>query len=73
VERTGWAPRFGNGEADATESFADHQTWIEGKLDDRFYGGMFPSISRLKGRLYLVQIGITILPLSFLPVLHHGW
>ena len=41
VERAGWAPRFGNGETGPTESFADHQTWIEGKLDDRFYGGRF--------------------------------
>lgn len=39
VERAGWAPRFGNGETEAQESIADHQTWIEGKLDDRFYGG----------------------------------
>lgn len=42
VERTGWAPRFGNG--DSGESLegvevADHQTWVEGKLDEKFYGG----------------------------------
>jgi hypothetical protein len=40
VERTGWAPRFGDGEHVEAESFADHQTWIESKLDDKFYGGM---------------------------------
>lgn len=43
VERTGWAPRFGNGEPVEAESFADHQTWIESKLDDKFYGGTFPT------------------------------
>lgn len=44
MERTGWAPRFGNGESSASiegESFADQSTWLEGRLDDKFYGGMF--------------------------------
>ncbi|KFY31117.1 hypothetical protein V493_01382 [Pseudogymnoascus sp. VKM F-4281 (FW-2241)] len=44
VDRTGWAPRFGNGEdpnAAAEESFADHQTWVEGKLPDKFYGDWY--------------------------------
>jgi hypothetical protein len=44
VERTGWAPRFGNGDSSESlmgESLVEHQTWIEGKLDDKFYGGMF--------------------------------
>lgn len=41
VERTGWAPRFGDGEPVEAESFADHQTWIESKLADKFYGGRF--------------------------------
>ncbi|KAG9238347.1 C2 domain-containing protein [Amylocarpus encephaloides] len=46
VERTGWAPRFGNGSigestADAETSFADHQTWVEGKLDDKFFGDWY--------------------------------
>jgi hypothetical protein len=42
VERTGWAPRFGDGSesTDAEISPADHQTWVEGKLDDKFFGGM---------------------------------
>lgn len=42
VERTGWAPRFGNGTSGDSiqeESLADHQTWVEGKLDDKFFGG----------------------------------
>ena len=42
VERTGWAPRFGsvasNGSIEG-ESLGDHQTWVEGKLDDKFFGG----------------------------------
>jgi hypothetical protein len=42
VERTGWAPRFGDGSEsiEGEESPADHQTWVEGKLDDKFFGGM---------------------------------
>ena len=43
VERTGWAPRFGNGEPVEVEAFADHQTWVESKLDDKFFGGRFPA------------------------------
>ena len=44
----GWAPRFGNPwdkEEDQT-SLLDHQTWLEGKLDDKFFGGMrlFPML-----------------------------
>jgi hypothetical protein len=43
IERAGWAPRFGNGASDDEsmegESFAYHQTWIEGQLDDKFFGG----------------------------------
>ena len=40
-ERVGWAPRFGSGETEEEEAtLADHQTWLEGKLDDKFYGGM---------------------------------
>ncbi|KAL5320922.1 hypothetical protein ACEPPN_011732 [Leptodophora sp. 'Broadleaf-Isolate-01'] len=44
VERTGWAPRFGNGVSSASieeESLADHQTWVEGKLDDKFFGDWY--------------------------------
>ncbi|KFY52897.1 hypothetical protein V496_08078 [Pseudogymnoascus sp. VKM F-4515 (FW-2607)] len=44
VDRTGWAPRFGNGEdpdAAVEESFLDHQTWVEGKLPDKFYGDWY--------------------------------
>ena len=40
IERTGWAPRFGSGpESIEGESLADHQTWVEGKLEDKFFGG----------------------------------
>lgn len=42
IERAGWAPRFGNGAASIEgETLADHQTWVEGKLDDKFFGGKY--------------------------------
>ena len=43
IERAGWAPRFGTGASESMdgESLADHQTWVEGKLDDKFFGGRF--------------------------------
>ncbi|KAL8713354.1 MAG: hypothetical protein Q9220_002553 [cf. Caloplaca sp. 1 TL-2023] len=43
-ERVGWAPRFGQGsitEAEAAESPLDHQTWMESKLDDKFFGDWY--------------------------------
>jgi hypothetical protein len=46
VERTGWAPRFGNGglpEDQKNESLLDQQTWIESNLDDNYFGGKFPT------------------------------
>jgi hypothetical protein len=46
IERTGWAPRFGNGASNESiegESLAEHQTWLEGKLEDKFYGGRLAS------------------------------
>lgn len=44
IERTGWAPRFGNGSSGSSikdESLSDHQTWLEGHLEDKFFGGKF--------------------------------
>ncbi|KAI9053494.1 hypothetical protein LZ554_002449 [Drepanopeziza brunnea f. sp. 'monogermtubi'] len=44
VERTGWAPRFGNGASSDSmqeESLADHQTWVEARLDDKFFGDWY--------------------------------
>lgn len=46
--KTGWAPRFGNGQGsltsgEAEESLLDHTTLLESKLDDRFFGGMYGS------------------------------
>ncbi|KAH6671447.1 C2 domain-containing protein [Halenospora varia] len=44
VERSGWAPRFGNGDSGDSvdyENPADHQTWVEGKLDDKFFGDWY--------------------------------
>ena len=44
-DRVGWAPRFGTGEtAEEKEdptTLLDHQTFLEGKLDEKFYGGAF--------------------------------
>ena len=44
-EKTGWAPRFSQHtmtEAEANESLLDHQTLLEAKLDDKFFGGTSP-------------------------------
>ncbi|KAI9730690.1 MAG: hypothetical protein M1834_005658 [Cirrosporium novae-zelandiae] len=43
-DRTGWAPRFGNGpkpEEMEDETLLDHQTLLEQSLDDKFYGDWF--------------------------------
>jgi len=39
--RTGWAPRFHlpEDDMDKGETLLDHQTLIETKLDDKFFGG----------------------------------
>ena len=45
VAKTGWAPRFGQGSItseEAQESLLDHQTFLESKLDDKFFGGTLP-------------------------------
>ncbi|KAK5145425.1 hypothetical protein LTR04_001303, partial [Oleoguttula sp. CCFEE 6159] len=41
--RVGWAPRFGNpGEKeDDGSTLLDHQTWLEEKLEDKFYGDWY--------------------------------
>lgn len=41
-QRVGWAPRFGMPGSDEPEdesTLLDHQTWLEGKLEDKFFGG----------------------------------
>ena len=66
VERTGWAPRFGPGtsvESAEGESFADHQTWLEGRLEDKFYGGRSAPLYGTDKRSD-IQIGIITLPSS---------
>ncbi|KAL9583913.1 MAG: hypothetical protein Q9203_004883 [Teloschistes exilis] len=43
-DRVGWAPRFGQGsitEAEAAESPLDHQTWVESRLEDKFFGDWY--------------------------------
>lgn len=40
--RVGWAPRFGNGETESMKdepTLLDHQTFLEGRLDEKFFGG----------------------------------
>jgi hypothetical protein len=42
--KVGWAPRFGSGdskeEKEDETNLLDHQTFLESKLDDKFFGGM---------------------------------
>ena len=43
-EKTGWTPRFGTGsitDTEAGESLLDHQTFLESKLDDKFFGDWY--------------------------------
>jgi Ca2+-dependent lipid-binding protein len=44
-DRVGWAPRFGMPGSDDPEvddgSMLDHQTWLEGKIEDKFYGDWY--------------------------------
>ncbi|KKY24469.1 putative membrane bound c2 domain protein [Phaeomoniella chlamydospora] len=42
-DRVGWAPRFGNGDAEDDDgaTLLDHQTFLEGKLDDKFFGDWY--------------------------------
>ena len=42
--KTGWAPRFGQGdltEEEAGESLLDHQTFLEARIDDKFFGDWY--------------------------------
>ena len=42
-DRTGWAPRFGYGDPadDGGANFLDHQTLLESKLDDKWFGDWY--------------------------------
>ncbi|KAF2263568.1 tricalbin [Lojkania enalia] len=43
-ERVGWAPRFGmpgSDEDDDEGTLLDHQTWLEGRLEDKFFGDWY--------------------------------
>lgn len=44
-ETTGWSPQFGWPVESVMEgeSLLDHQTWLEGKIPDKYYGGTCPS------------------------------
>jgi len=42
--KLGWTPRFGSGETEEDKeagTLLDHQTFLEGKLEDKFYGGTY--------------------------------
>ncbi len=44
--KVGWAPRFGSGETEEDKeagNLLDHQTLLESKLDDKFFGGAYAS------------------------------
>lgn len=44
-DRVGWAPRFGMPGSDDPEqddgTMLDHQTWLEGRIEDKFYGDWY--------------------------------
>lgn len=40
-DRTGWAPRFMIESTEDEGTLLDHQTLLEGKLSDKFFGGMW--------------------------------
>lgn len=50
VSKTGWAPKFGSGDNADTQgpTLLDHQTWVESKLDDKFFGGEHQTIDQWK-------------------------
>lgn len=52
--QTGWAPQFGWPMESVMEgeSLLDHQTWLEGKIPDKFYGGQL----RMMQPLHLLPI-----------------
>lgn len=64
-DRTGWAPQFKTEPSDDEGTLLDHQTFLEGKLSDKFYGGGCPSVTH--GALLTIQTGITMPASSFLP------
>ncbi|KAK5165778.1 Tricalbin-2 [Saxophila tyrrhenica] len=39
--KTGWAPRFGNPKDEDEGTMLDHQDFLEGKLDDKFFGDWY--------------------------------
>lgn len=62
VTRTGWPPRFGGGDPadDEGPTLLDHETWLEGKIADKFFGGKINIQSTIGSRLIiLLQTGIT--------------
>ncbi|CAK4031807.1 related to membrane bound C2 domain (vp115) [Lecanosticta acicola] len=39
--KVGWAPRFGNPADNEEVIYQDHQTFLEGKIDDKFFGDWY--------------------------------
>jgi hypothetical protein len=74
-QRTGWAPKLGWPHEDVQEgdSLLDHSTWLEGRIPDKFYGGMrIFQLIHCPQELTGTQIGTTTLPLLSLRVLLLG-
>ena len=47
ADRTGWAPQFAQPDTEEgaeDETLLDHRTFLEGKLDDKFFGGKWQSV-----------------------------
>lgn len=58
IEKSGWAPRFGNGDTSSSGEdvgYSDHQTWVEGKLDEKFFGGKFGTQLQTQNHLIRFQ------------------
>ena len=39
--KVGWAPRFGNPKSEEEGSLLDHQTFLEGKMNEKFFGDWY--------------------------------
>lgn len=54
ADRTGWAPQFAQPEPEEAaedETLLDHRTFLEGKLDDKFFGGKWQRSRKRCGSL----------------------
>lgn len=53
-DRTGWAPRFGHGDKadDEGPTLLDAQTWLDGQLEDKWFGGKLCSMPNAGSSTY---------------------